>query len=213
MYTALLHTHKAVVILFLIIYLAKTVLLFVNKETLAKFTKIAKIPEMIISFLFLGTGVGMWFMMAEPAKMLFLIKVGAVLISIPLAVIGFKKDKENKALAVLAMVLIIAAYGLAEMSRRSVAKQDLAGITDPTAQGYEAVEHGKEVYSKYCVSCHGADGALGVSGAKNLQLTQLSTAESIDIITNGKNAMAPYKKVLSEADIKAVAAYTATLKK
>ncbi len=213
MYTYLLHTHKTVVILFLLIYLTKTILLFVNKDTLGKFSKIAKVPEMIISFLFLGTGIAMMTMMAEPTKTLLLIKIVGVLVSIPLAVIGFKKDKENKLLAVLSLVLIIGAYGLAEVSRRRVEKQELGASANPSASGYDAKLHGQEVYSKYCVSCHGQDGALGLSGAKNLQISALSEQESINIITNGKNAMAPYKKVLSEADIQAVAAYVRTLKK
>ena len=49
-FVALYHTHKLVVVLFLLIYLIKTILLVANKtDALEKFKKITKIPEMIVS--------------------------------------------------------------------------------------------------------------------------------------------------------------------
>ena len=58
METGIRHTHLLTVVLFLLIYLIKTFLLLTNKnEKLASFTKAVKVPEMIISALFLGTGI------------------------------------------------------------------------------------------------------------------------------------------------------------
>ena len=58
MYTGMLHTHTLVVILFLLIYLIKVgLLLFAKPETLDKFSKRIKIPEIIVSTLFLATGI------------------------------------------------------------------------------------------------------------------------------------------------------------
>jgi len=62
------------------------------------------------------------------------------------------------------------------------------------------------------VACHGADGKLGVSDATDLSTSTVSMEERIDQITNGKGMMTPYKDVLSETQIKDVAAYLDELK-
>lgn len=69
------------------------------------------------------------------------------------------------------------------------------------------------VFRQKCVLCHGADGALGLNGAKNLGESTLSLEDRINIITNGKKLMAPFNTVLSPEEIKAAAEYTQTLKK
>lgn len=212
MYTGLLHTHKLVVVLFLLLYLIKTALLLANKtEALARFAKGARIPEIVISALFLLTGAAMLFQLPQIHPYTW-IKIVAVVASIPLAVIGFKRA--NKALASLSFVLLIASYGLAEMSRNAPARELAAGVvTDAAQSNYDLQLHGKAVYEANCTVCHGADGALGAVGAKNLAASQLSLEEAIQIIANGKNAMPKYKKSLSEQDIRAVAAYIGTFKK
>ncbi len=72
---------------------------------------------------------------------------------------------------------------------------------------------GKKVYKQYCVTCHGVYGDMGASGAFNLTESSLTLDEKIEVITNGRNTMTPFKGLLSEAKIKAVAEYTETLKK
>ena len=54
---------------------------------------------------------------------------------------------------------------------------------------------------------------MGASGAANLTETKLTLDEKIAVITNGRNTMTPFKGLLSEAKIKAVAEYTEKLKK
>src|SRR5690349_15874804 len=106
---AIFYTHLTSVIIFMVIYLVKIILLLANStERLRSFTKMVKVPEMIVSFLFLGTGV---YMLTQlPAINMFMwIKIACVLASIPLAVVGFRKG--NKALAVLAVLLIVGSYG------------------------------------------------------------------------------------------------------
>ena len=71
---------------------------------------------------------------------------------------------------------------------------------------------GAAVYKKYCTLCHGANGKLGVNGSKDITASTLSKAELIELIKNGKNAMTPFKGVLTDAEIDAVAAYTFTIK-
>lgn len=217
MYTGLLHTHTTVVLLFLLLYLGKTALLMANqKESLAKLTKMTRIPEIVISALFLITGFWMFFQLPEWNTLL-LVKIGLVLLSIPVAIVGFRRA--NKALAALSFLLIVGAYGLAEVSRaRSASKAELVGVaTDPAASDYNAVAHGKALYEKglsqaACVSCHGADGKLGLVGAKSLQASTKTDEELKALILNGKNAMPPYKKVFGEAEILALIAYAKTLR-
>lgn len=74
------------------------------------------------------------------------------------------------------------------------------------------VPNGQAIYKKYCNLCHGVDGKLGVSGAKDITVSQLTEAQRIVLISEGKNTMTPFKGVLSPEEIKAVAAYSMTLK-
>lgn len=72
---------------------------------------------------------------------------------------------------------------------------------------------GEKVYKQYCVTCHGVYGDMGASGAFNLTESKLTLDEKVNVITNGRNTMTPFKGLLSEAKIKAVAEYTEKLKK
>jgi mono/diheme cytochrome c family protein len=65
----------------------------------------------------------------------------------------------------------------------------------------------QDLYIVKCVDCHGADGKLGVAGAKNLAETKLTVDEVKKQITNGKGAMPPFGNQLSEAEIRAIAEY------
>ena len=97
MFTGLLHSHRLFVILFLLHYVIKLVLLLTNrKEQLAAYTQKTRVPEMIISVGFLLTGMGMLLKGAQFTNLI-LLKVVAVFVSIPVAVIGFKRA--NKGLA------------------------------------------------------------------------------------------------------------------
>jgi len=207
---SLLGIHKIVVLLFLIIYLIKTILLLANKnESLARFTKVIKVPEMIISSLFLVTGV--WMMVEIGAvKTLQIIKLVAIFIAIPLAVIGFKRS--NKALGVISLLLIIAAYGLAEASK----KKPYPVKTDKQEIGSEDEEvNGQNIYlgKGNCVSCHGADGKKRLAGATDLSISQLDKNGIENVVVNGRNSMAPYKDILSAEEISAVTEYVESLKK
>ena len=73
--------------------------------------------------------------------------------------------------------------------------------------------NGEKVYKQYCVTCHGVYGDMGASGAFNLTESTLTLDEKIDVITNGRNTMTPFKGLLSDAKIKAVAEYSEKLKK
>ena len=106
--------HMVSVLLFLITYLIKTVLLFTSPSALDRYSKITKVLEMIISTLFLVTGIWLFYILGG-IKVFHIIKLICVFIAIPLAVVGFKNHK--KGLALISFILIIGSYGLGEMSK------------------------------------------------------------------------------------------------
>lgn len=210
MFKALFYTHLVSVNLFLLIYLIKTILLVANKnEGLTKFTKATKVPEMIISTLFLLSGIYLLTQVGT-TKML-IIKIVVVLASIPVAIIGFKKS--NKVLAVLSLLMIIGAYGMAEMNKKMIAKQDVdPAVANTDDASYDAVKHGASVYTAYCQSCHGQGGTNGAGGL-DLTLTQTDHTTKLERIKNGQGSMPGFKDVLNEKEIEAVTAYVESLKK
>ena len=141
-FVAFYHTHKLVVVLFILIYLIKAILLLSNTESLKKFNKIIKIPEIVISTLLFITGL---FMLSQIAdfSILFATKLLVVVITLPIAVIAYRK--QNKVLAVLSVFLLISVYGMAEMYKAQFAKKQSieAAVVDPSAEGYNIEEHGK----------------------------------------------------------------------
>ncbi|MBS1647370.1 MAG: c-type cytochrome [Bacteroidetes bacterium] len=197
MYQVLLKTHYVVVSLFFLIYLIKTVLLLLNKnEPLAKLSKAVKVPEMIISFLFLATGI--YLMTQVEIKPLLTIKVTIVLLSIPLAIIGFKKA--NKALALISFLLITAAFGMGEMLKKTKV------VVSEKAVNADGSINGQELYTANCSTCHGNDGKLKMAGAFDLSLTQLSNDSMAAIMLQGRNTMSPIAG-LSAEQAQAVAQY------
>lgn len=79
------------------------------------------------------------------------------------------------------------------------------------ARGTSAID-GEAIYKKYCTLCHGANGKLGLNGSKDITISKLTEPERIVQITKGKNTMTPFEGILSPEEIKAVAAYSMTLK-
>jgi cytochrome c6 len=76
----------------------------------------------------------------------------------------------------------------------------------------DPVAEGEAIFKKYCILCHGADGKLGLNGAKDITASILTEAERIALVTNGKNTMTPFEGILSPEQIEAVVKYTYTLK-
>jgi len=132
-------THRISVTLFFLIYVVKTVLLLSNKaDLLQKFTKASKVIEMIVSALFLITGVYLMTKLSHIETILW-IKVALVLASIPVAIVGFKKS--NKILAALSLLMITASYGLGEVGKKHREKG-----TEIAADKLD----GKEIYEAKC---------------------------------------------------------------
>lgn len=70
---------------------------------------------------------------------------------------------------------------------------------------------GKEIFSQRCVACHGSNGKLGFSGAKDLTVSKFTVPQIINQVTNGKGAMTPFKNILTTDEIMEVANYCKTL--
>ncbi|MES2762685.1 MAG: c-type cytochrome [Bacteroidota bacterium] len=192
----MLHSHTLFVVLFTLIYLIKTILLLSDKnELLETFKKKTKVIEMIVSFGFLATGIFLITQLPEINKFT-IIKLVLVFLSIPLAVIGFKK--KNKILATLSFFFIVVSFSLAYKAKSAKAGEKTVVI------------NGKEIFEEKCELCHGRDGKQGTNGAKDLSVTQLPHTGIIDIVSNGKNTMAAYKSVLTHEQIEAVAVYIET---
>jgi mono/diheme cytochrome c family protein len=145
---------------------------------------------MIISALFLITGVYMLTQLPSVNHMIYL-KIVIVFLSIPIAIIGFKKG--NKVLAALSLLMITATYGIAEMGGKPKKVAD-ANTLD-----------GKAIYSANCATCHGGDGKLNAMGAADLSKTQLDIAAIQTIILKGKGNMT--KIEMSQEQAKSVASY------
>lgn len=204
MFTGMLHTHKLVVTLFLLLYLVKTILLLLNKNTaLQNFSKKTRVLEMIISVAFLLTGIYLAYNSGNIGQ-LFWIKIVCVAASIPIAVIAFKKS--NNGLALLALLLIIAAYGLGEINKKG--KKTIPG----EFANVKAAQLGKVIYEKKCMNCHGRDGKSGLSGAKDLTISILTHQEKVEIVKEGKNVMLSFKDQLDDVQVNAVVDYLSQLK-
>ncbi|MEL6926428.1 MAG: cytochrome c, partial [Bacteroidota bacterium] len=71
---------------------------------------------------------------------------------------------------------------------------------------------GKTVFTTYCIVCHGADGKMGLNGAKDLTASELTRDEMITQVTKGKGAMAAYESILKPDEIEAVVDYVRSMK-
>jgi mono/diheme cytochrome c family protein len=76
-------------------------------------------------------------------------------------------------------------------------------------------------YKAKCASCHGADGkgntapgkALGAHDFASAEVTAMSDADLVNIVTAGKNKMPAYGKSLKDPEIKDLVAYVRELGK
>jgi cytochrome c6 len=84
-----------------------------------------------------------------------------------------------------------------------------------------AAQSGKELFEKYCVMCHGADGSSNTSvgkstGAKDLRSAEaqkMTDAQIFTLIDKGKDNMPPFGDSLRKAEINSLVAYVRKLQK
>jgi cytochrome c553 len=204
-------THRITVSLFLLIYFFKALMMLANhKNTLQKFSKAVKIPEMIISFLFLATGIYMLVKGGHPETYM-MVKILLVFASIPLAVIGIKREK--KILLVLSVVILIYVYGIAETRSLTFSGPSMKGvIQNVNEDNYQLLSHGKGIYQYHCLRCHGENGNKKRYNSPDLTQSVLNYEERWSIIENGKGMMPAFGKKLDENEKKALDAYLQSLR-
>jgi cytochrome c553 len=215
----ILHLHVTVVLIFLILFTFKTILLLLNKDgLLEKVRAKTKVVEMVIGTFILITGGFLLF--KRPDVPSYLVgKIIIVLVAIPLGIIALKR--KNKILAVVTLFAFVYAYGVAETKSLKFKKDKFVlpdtaavhGNTIISENQNNSLSNTQAIYTTLCAKCHGADGKLGVGGAKDLSVSTLTTQQKEEIITTGKGLMQSFKDQLSEAEIKALAAYTDSFKK
>lgn len=200
--------HMISVLLFLITYLIKIVLLFTSKAGLDKYSKITKVPEMIISTLFLVSGVWLFYLLGG-IKVLHIIKLVCVFIAIPLAVVGFKKHK--KGLALFSFILIVAAYGLGEASKN---KPFIPAKVIVTGDASSSFAQGGILYQANCTFCHGQNGSKKYREASDLSKSTLDVTLIEQMVREGsKGKMPSYTGVLTDTEIAEISAYVTSLRK
>jgi cytochrome c553 len=217
----MLHTHVLVVTLFLLFLLFKTILLLVNKnELLAKVRKF-KMVEPILGVLMLATGGYLLSLYGSAAPTYLWVKLVLVLIIIPIGIVAFKK--ENKAMAIIALLLTFYIYGASEVGSLTFSKEDNRTVSENSpaenatevkieGETAELLKNGKEIYLAECKKCHGVDGKKGLFKSPDLTQSKLNLSERVAWIKKGKGVMPAYEEVLSETDIHAVALYLDELK-
>lgn len=89
------------------------------------------------------------------------------------------------------------------------AKSLISSASNTALEGIKA----KKVFKTNCAYCHGFTGNLGINGSKDLTASVVSLEEAVAQIYFGKGLMTPYKGILSDIEIVAVAKYAETLRK
>ncbi len=89
------------------------------------------------------------------------------------------------------------------------AKEIIAGVKDSDVDAIDA----KKKFKMLCATCHGFTGDLNVNGAKDLTKSKISLTESVAQVYHGKGLMTPFKGIMTDAEIVAVAKYIETLRK
>ncbi len=204
MYTGLKHLHILLIALFVISVLIKAILLLINEDKFDAYRKKTKVPEMIITMLFLVTGIIMIGTKGFGGLHYFFhIKLTAIVVAIPLAIVGFKK--KNKALSLLSAMIFVVSIGLALKAGSTMKEVHLDDLkNDPN--------YGKAMYEANCVACHGDGGAKQLDGAADLTQTSMTAAQVGYIIKDGIESMNPFL-TLDSNEVKAISEYVVTLRK
>lgn len=74
-----------------------------------------------------------------------------------------------------------------------------------------STETGKQLFVRTCAPCHGEDGKAGISGAADLQESQLDSMAIRKTVSDGKGSMPAFNSVLGKEELSRVAAYVRTL--
>jgi cytochrome c5 len=213
METGVLHTHTLIVTLYVLQLLAKVIMLGMGKhEALDKFSAKTKIPHIVLATLMVATGIFLMIKSPTGTQPYIFVKLGLVLVSIPVGIIGMKR--KSMMLATMALLILIGVFAISKIKPEALRSKLSAEINTENTNGADAemLKSGQTLYEKYCVLCHGADGAAGFQGAKSLAASTLSDDDIKNIIRNGKGVM-PANADLSDTEVDQVKAYVKYLRK
>jgi mono/diheme cytochrome c family protein len=208
----MLHTHNLVVSLYLLQLLVRIGLMVgAKKETLEKYTKAMRIPHIVLSVLFLATGIYLMAKAPNGIQPYHWVKLGLVVASIPLGIIGSKRN--SVPLTGLAFLLLAGVMALA-YAKPAFLRTASTEEVDPTKAGADAarLDKGRALYETRCTLCHGGDGKAGFQGAKDLTASVMPDAEVAKIIEEGKGVMPPNSD-LSDDEVALVKDYVLYLRK
>jgi cytochrome c6 len=116
----------------------------------------------------------------------------------------------NKILALLAFLMVVGAYGLAEAGKKKPYIPNKV-IVQGNADAQTIL--GTTTYIANCAMCHGQDGKKMYREAKDLSTSALNDETIQLIIKDGsKGKMPAFSGILSDEEISATAAYIMTLR-
>ena len=207
-----LHLHVTIISIFVLLYTAKVYLLLANKsEALEKLRSKTKIADMILGSLIIITGVFLTIKMPTIETFL-IVKIILVIASIPVGIIAMKKA--NKAMAITALLIYVYVFALAKTDSLSLKKEAyITPITTSDSTSDVQISEGEIIFEAKCTACHGKDGKLMLSGAKDLSVSKLTKAETIEMIKSGKGLMQGFKDEFNEQQLNALAEYVEGLRK
>lgn len=111
----------------------------------------------------------------------------------------------KNSLLVLSSVLLLTACGESEKPEEQ---------TKPVSNEPISLEDARAIYTLNCASCHGPDGTLQASNAKDLSVSKLNEGEIEEMIRKGNDkGMMPYEDMLSTPEIKGVVKFVQNLRK
>ncbi|NVO32398.1 c-type cytochrome [Hymenobacter lapidiphilus] len=89
-----------------------------------------------------------------------------------------------------------------------------AATETPAGADAAVLAAGQALFAQNCAVCHGADGKLGVNGARDLTKSNLNAAGRTYMVVNGSvsGVMPGFKDQLTDEQITQVVAYSLTLK-
>jgi cytochrome c6 len=87
-------------------------------------------------------------------------------------------------------------------------------VTEVKSTSNKPSHPGEALYTEQCAQCHGENGKLGASGAKDLSISKMDQAQTRKIILKGKNGMPPMEYFLdTDEKVQNVIDYISTFRK
>lgn len=212
LFSSMFAIHVWAVRIFACYFLIKLLVLFFTKsESYQRFRKLTMVPEMILSSVFLLTGIYLAFNSGSIGSgSWFTVKVAAIVACIVFGVIGFRK--ENKIMAVISVAFLVYAYGVAETHSLNFRKPVSETTTDSTKNSSSEKLSAAQLYSSNCASCHGTDGKAGLSGATDLSTSALATEDALSVVRDGRNTMPAFGQSLTKEQTKSLIDFILTLR-